>query len=129
MVVEADGVKSRTTNTFNDDNLLVTRLEEDEVEEGVWEKATKREQSYDNVISGYVIKKVDHAVDPSNVEDPWVVTMGSFTKDLARDTQGRLSGVTISTWFQNEWDPIHKYEIKYDPALGVASELIHTELD
>ena len=55
--------------------------------------------------------------------------MGSFTKDLARDTQGRLSGVTISTWFQNEWDPIHKYEIKYDPALGVASELIHTELD
>ena len=45
MVVEADGVKSRTTNTFNDDNPLVTRLEEDEVEEGVWEKATKREQS------------------------------------------------------------------------------------
>ena len=129
MVIEADGVKSRTTNTFNDDNLLVTRLEEDEVGEGVWEKATKREQSYDKVISGYVIKKVDHAVDPSNFEDPWVVTMGSFTKDLTRDTQGRLSGVTISTWFQNEWDPIHKYEIKYDPALGVASELIHTELD
>lgn len=128
MVVEAEGIKSRTTFTYDENDNVITKLEEDEVAPGNWEKTGKREQSFDNVLVDYVTKKVDYSIDQSNMDDPWVISGGSFTKDITRDAKNRLNGITISTWFQGKWDPVHKYEVKFDEMMNIPSEIIHTEL-
>lgn len=128
MVIESEGIKSRTSYTYNENDKVLTKIDEVEAAPGEWEYVEKREYAYDNVLADYVTKSIYSIVDQSNLEDPWVISGGSFKKDVTRDDKNRLDGVTISTWFQAKWDPVQKYEIKFDEMINVPSEITHTEL-
>lgn len=120
--IDFDGVLTRITYTYNENNKKTSEVEESkEGEEDEWTYDLKTVYTYDEVLPNLMTSKMEYAWD--DVEENWVPNNSrqSQKRDVTRDAKGNITSIELSTSYGGEeWVIDQRTDITYDETTNKA---------
>lgn len=107
--VDMEGFVTRQQNTWNENNLLATRLTTvAESEDDEFENSSKLEREYDPIVTSFIT---------SNKQDIWMDgdwnPSNCYTQTVTRNSDGNVTEVVRAVLFNGIYDPINRLVIEY----------------
>lgn len=111
--VSEDGV-TLTEKTLSDDGLLSTEINKVSEDGGQsYVNTTKLVQRYDPIVTGLVVEKLRYTWNEDAGD--WEATTDAFRRDIKRDAEKNIVGLTVSVPYDGSYDAIQRYTNTVDP--------------
>ena len=102
--------KNRTTQTYNSDNLFVEKVEEVAEDGTNFVNSTRQTRKFDSKEKNLVVELQSFQW----MNDQWEKYGNGNKRDIARDAQGNVTEVVISTWYLDNYSPVLKQTVTYN---------------
>ena len=124
---EGDCIR-RTESTYDANGMLLTEVNSVSVDGGATFKPdSKRVQTYDKVLPQLTLTKDRYTW--SEDDNEWIATYDAFRRDITRDADGNVTGLTLLVPYMGEFDATQRITNTFDPATKQAMTFKLEELD
>ena len=118
----------RTESTYDANGKLLTEVNSVSVDGGVTFKPdSKRVQTYDKVLPQLTLTKDRYTWSEDDSE--WIATYDAFRRDITRDADGNVTGLTLSVPYMGEFDATQRITNTFNPATKQATTFRFEEKD
>ena len=116
--------KTRVTSTYNADDLWTEQVTETAEEGADFVNSERKTRQYDPVVKDLVVELRSYMWNGTE----WYAMGNANKRDVVRDEKGNVTGVTISTWYDNQFTPVERTSLTYDE-LGLTGTWTHETLN
>lgn len=113
---------SRETNTYNDNDMLATRLIETSADGITFDNSEKTQRLYDSRLTDVIVENLQ-----------WLWTLqweqigNNYQRAITRDAAGNITNVEISSLYQGTFEATERLTVTYTD--GKASKIVSERLD
>lgn len=116
--VDEDGVTMVTTNTYNDDNMLTSRIDYECEEGDEPQYISKRTYVYDPIVKDYYIERMGYDWTGEDWEENYYCEIN----DITRNAAGSIVEIVKKVPYNGEMSPAYKSVWHYNETTGEADE-------
>lgn len=116
--VNEDGFVNVIEDKYDDNNMLVERLEKEGEEGGELTNASKRVYVYDPIVKDYYIERMGYNWD----DGEWIPNYFCENNKITRDDAGNILEIVKELPFMDKMTPAYKSAWHYDSKTGKADE-------